>query len=325
MSFYKMVILCGVTIMTQTATYQFGTAYYPEAEQTVPAVLLIGGSNGKPLATAAQLLAAHGYAAFTLAYFHQQGLPEHLENIPLEQIQQAIHWIKQQPRIDPDRIVLLGYSRGAEFALLFASFFPYEIQGLIAFAPTNMVYGGFPHPNKPAWTFQQHAIIPFIGAVTSSCSTLTEAEDLYNAMQNNLIPMHADSQEDPCVITDLFAARLQAYSAVAEAAEILVEKITCPILLFSGESDAIWPASRSSDRIMQRLDKHQSAIQREHIAYASAGHGFILPYQPTLVMPIFHQIGKFWCKLGGTAEGNIEAHAEAWKKTLTFLSEITSG
>jgi hypothetical protein len=188
-----------------------------------------------------------------------------------------------------------------------------------------MINGGFPRPNNPAWTYQDKPIMPFIAGLTSSDMLLTEADDLYNAMQQGLIPRHADTKEDPCVVTELFLARLRAYRERIEDAEIHVENLKCPVLLFSGKLNSIWPSSLYCDLIMQRLDKNASFIKRKHINYKNAGHGFVLPFQPELNMPILHQIGKFWCKLGGTEEGNICAHENAWAKTIEFLSELLFG
>jgi len=47
-----------------------------------------------------------------------------------------------------------------------------------------------------------------------------------------------------------------------EAATIPVEKITCPILLISGEDDKMWPSTMFSNLVMECPDKKKSTIIR---------------------------------------------------------------
>ncbi len=101
-------------------------------------------------------------------------------------------------------------------------------------------------------------------------------------------------------------------------ADIPVEKIDCPILIFSGGKDAIWPSTYYCESIIERLNARNSPIKHKHVNYENAGHGLIASYDG----PIYHPVGKFWCKLGGTPEGNKIANQESLKETIEFLSAI---
>jgi dienelactone hydrolase len=44
-------------------------------------------------------------------------LPAEFADIPVDRLEQARAWLQQQPRVDADRIGVIGVSKGAEFAL----------------------------------------------------------------------------------------------------------------------------------------------------------------------------------------------------------------
>jgi dienelactone hydrolase len=117
-----------------------------------PGVLVFGGSEGG-VGTKfdAALLASHGYPALTLGYFHVPGLPATLHDIPLEYFTTAARLLRAQPGADPGAVVVDGYSRGSEAALLLAEYYPDLIRGAILYAPNDAVGAGFPGGGN-AWT-----------------------------------------------------------------------------------------------------------------------------------------------------------------------------
>jgi dienelactone hydrolase len=118
-----------------------------------PAVVLIGGSEGGlgGLFTA-PLLASHGYPALQLGLFKLPGLPDDLRSIPLETVADALRWLGEQPGVDPDRLWLLGASRGSEAALLVGAHFPELVAGVVASVPSSAVNCALPDCHGSAWT-----------------------------------------------------------------------------------------------------------------------------------------------------------------------------
>jgi dienelactone hydrolase len=129
-----------------------GTYSSQPARSPRPAVLALGGSGGGH-GRQPSLLASHGIPTLALGYFGEPGLPAQLKDIPLEYFQKALRWLSTQPGVDPQRIAVVGISRGAELALLLAADFPDLVHGAVACTTASHVLGAYPPPaSGPAWT-----------------------------------------------------------------------------------------------------------------------------------------------------------------------------
>jgi dienelactone hydrolase len=122
-----------------------GILFLPPEEGKHPGILLVGR---------AAWLASHGYAAFALCYFHCEGRPPNLENIPLEYFGMALSWMMQRPEIDGNHLAVLGGSRGGELALQLGSIYE-QIKAVVAYVPANVRYPACCMARPlAAWTFQ---------------------------------------------------------------------------------------------------------------------------------------------------------------------------
>ncbi len=302
-----------------------GTLYDIHSVEKRPGILLISGSEGGIPGTNAipepfiEYIVGNGFVVFALAYFGVENLSPNLENIPLEYFLSAVEWLKSLPQVASSHIGIIGQSRGGELALLLGSLFPYLFQAIIASAPCNMICGGFPYPNRPAWTYHQHPLEPYLSGLSNSGSDFNEADDIKTAVDSKEIPYHANNVEDPYIIADLFIAKQKMVQA--KKTEIAVENMKCPLLLLSGDKDAIWPSHFFCEALMKRLHAHDFPFSYEHISYVNAGHGILSSYNGS----IYHPIGGFWCRLGGTSEGNKMANQYSWIASKDFLQKILVG
>jgi dienelactone hydrolase len=124
----------------------YGEWYRPrDVNRRMPAVVAFGGSTGGLAAMPrfAHGFASEGYPALALAYFRAAGLPEELNRVPLEYFARAIRWVRRRPGVDPQKVVLLGISRGGEGALLIGSTYPKLVHGVIALVPDYETNGGW--------------------------------------------------------------------------------------------------------------------------------------------------------------------------------------
>ena len=74
-------------------------------------------------------------------------------NIPLEYLGTAINWLAAQPSVDPNRIGVIGASRGAELALFLGGLYP-RLRVVVAYMPSHVVVRGCCNPRTWffAWT-----------------------------------------------------------------------------------------------------------------------------------------------------------------------------
>jgi dienelactone hydrolase len=134
-----------------------GTYSAPSSASSSPAVLLIGGSEGRHSYYRGAVLASHGYPTLSLGYFREPGLPMILKNIPLEYFAKALRWLAAQPGVDPNRVITVGVSRGGEAALLLGSTYPELVHGVFSSTGSAEIGGAFPPPGD-AWTLDGKAL-----------------------------------------------------------------------------------------------------------------------------------------------------------------------
>ena len=173
-----------------------GTFFMPETTEPVPAILILGGSEGglNPIAErTAALLASHGFAALALAYFGIGNLPRALARIPLEYFETAIGWLKSQPGVDPDRIGVMGSSRGGELALLLGSMFG-DLKAVASYVGSGYVGGAYPEVGAPAWTWKGKPI-PYATEAMYRSGKLASVEILVENTNGPLLLISADADE----------------------------------------------------------------------------------------------------------------------------------
>lgn len=145
------------TTLTVASNGLAGALFTPvQPRPGVPAVLVIGGSEGGEPTSQARALALVGYPALALGYFAEPGLPACLCSIPIEYFARAVGWLRAQPAARGRPVVLVGGSRGAEGALLITSTLPHLVDGVVANSPSSIVMGALgpgATSTTPAWTY----------------------------------------------------------------------------------------------------------------------------------------------------------------------------
>jgi dienelactone hydrolase len=154
-TYLRRLVSADVTRTETTLAVQgfVGSYYAMPGRSASAAVMQIGGSAGGHGETPAALFASHGYPTLSLGYFGEPGLPPGLHNIPLEYFQKALQWLAQQPGVDPNRLVVVGASRGGEAALLLGVKFPTLVHGVVSCESSFDVQDGFGPGSGPAWTY----------------------------------------------------------------------------------------------------------------------------------------------------------------------------
>jgi dienelactone hydrolase len=255
-----------------------------------PTLLILGGSEGgsRGVRALAAPFAAQGYAVLALSYFNTEGLPQNLDQIPLEYFATGLRWLAARAEVDADRIGVYGISKGGEAALLVGSRNP-QIRAVGAGVPSNVAWQGIIRPswdNRSSWS-EGGRPLAFLSYDFSRGFTSIHA--LYEGALANLA-QHRD-------------------------AEIPVERINGPVLLISGRADRLWPSSAMSDAVVARLRAHNFRFPVQHLAFENAGHAVSSP--PALGSSSLGPDSA----VGGTEEGNASGRAESWRATLCFFRD----
>nr|WP_262904710.1 alpha/beta fold hydrolase [Hymenobacter lucidus] len=194
-----------------------------------------------------------GYPVLSLAYFKVPTLPAELENIPLEYFATAMKWLAQQTPGKRKGILVVGWSKGAELALLLASRYP-AVKGVVAISPSSVVWAGILKDWKKtpgsSWTAQGRPMpsVPFNATGATSLLTLYA-----NSLQNQ---------------------------PAATAAAIPLERSKAAVLLLSSSQDDIWPAALMCEQLMARLQEKKYTRSYRHLNYPELGHILDQKYLP---------------------------------------------
>lgn len=275
--------------------------YYPAAgdadsqDALRPAVLLLGGSEGGLGGGAKQMalsLQEEGFTVFHLAYFGAPEQPDALERIPLELFDRALEWLKEQPEVDPERLAVVGASKGAEAALLVASRRS-DLAAVVAGMPTSVAWNGI--------NWASNGQSPYSSWTASGEEVPTMPFSDWNA-SDGIISVYR-TIEDPT------------QRANADRAAIPIERASAKIMLVCGEAETMWPACPMSRMIAERSAK-RSGPSITVLAYQDAGH-FV--FGPPLAPgdAFYDRLDTF----GGSLEGNATARADSWPNVVAFLND----
>ncbi len=187
-----------------------------------------------------------GYAFLAIGYFKSKGAPDTLNQIEIDKVHDAIAMAAQNPAIDPKKIAIIGGSRGADLALLIASYYP-DIKCVVAIVPSHAAFPGHTnHFSTSAWRFKGKEL-PFVPVNEESVPFLMK-RDLRGAFETMLKDTIAEQK-----------------------ALIKVEQIKGPILFLSATKDEICPSGPMTEKMMARLKTKKFPYRYQHLSF-EGGH-----------------------------------------------------
>lgn len=273
-----------------------------DTKKKVSIVLIGGGPWGDYWG---QQFASSGYSGLSLPYTQREGLPKLPEEINLEYFEKALVWLKKQPEVDPNKIIVMGASRNAELALVLASIFPESISGVVAYAPSAV-----------SWS---NTVLPYN-------SNELKSSWKYEGVDIPYVPMNKikGNESNKIKMVEYWKKGLQKTDFIEQAA-IKVEKINGPVLLFSGRDDRVWPSSIMADMIEKRLEANSFKYSFQNIKYENAGH--LISSNPddntSYRTGTINISGKnYEYEFGGNDDGDFKAKQDAKMKLMEFLEKI---
>lgn len=214
-----------------------------------------GGSLGKATADAEQY-AENGFATFALAYFTwdydrtAEKLPAEHINVELEILQRARDWLAQRPESDVSRLGLIGNSKGGEFAMLGATYFPW-VKAAVGCVPSDVVWEGYGRFAKP-------------GEVISSWS--------FGGTPLPYIPTYNSKREGWPNNGARYAQARAEFKAEALAARIPIERSKAKLFVIGGDRDETWASGEMSDALVATMRKAGKGRQIQSYISPTAGH-----------------------------------------------------
>ncbi len=246
-------ILCLLVIMVygcglkQPKNYgRVDTALFLSDGELQPLVVGFGGSEGgnvyasEETKEVRELFLKNGFAFLSVGYFRSANTPPEIDRISINVIYDTIQTIASHPKIDRDRIVLLGGSRGGELALNIGSH--YSGFGAIV----AIVAPGFNLPSRfgwnatSSWSFNNEEI-PYAPASKNALKKLTDG-DFYGGV------LEMSKEND-----------------VQDEGRIQIEKMDCPVLFISAKEDEVWPSTLMAEQMVERLKKNNYRYFYQHI------------------------------------------------------------
>ena len=281
------------------------TLYRLPGGQPRPVIVVLHGADGGVEASRryGAKLASLGYAVVGLPYYSPDwgsyGPPKAIPDLPgsfidirIDQIGELRDWLRTRSDVDTDRIALFGGSKGAEFALIAASRYPW-ITSVVALAPSDLVWEGWglemveAEGTRSSFSFEGQPLpfMPYVGFV----------EGLLAGPNADLLKIHEDGRA--------------AHPEREAAARIPVEAFPGPIMLVAGDADREWRSGQMARNIA--ATREAADLETTLMVYPDAGHDVGGDgWTPAVV-----GVGRG----GGSAQANARAQAEAWPRIVAFL------
>lgn len=274
-----------------------GNLYCPKKDAyRGKALVLFGGSDGyfSLSCLIGEKFAERGMTVLSLAYWNQPGLPDAFEKVPIEPVEKASKWLKENGY---EKVGLWGISKGAELALIAGSLFTDLISCVVAVCPINLCCQGIDKAKKEkllacsSWSYRGREL-PYAELQYSKGTMLKE---MLKYREIRMRSFYENAVEN-----------------ASEAVLIPVENIHGPVLLLSAEHDSMWPAREAAQAMMDRLEKHGFPYAYKHYSYEYGSH-FLIPYRLKSVK-MFAIERKYPDKC-------MESNMDSFEKTLAFLKE----
>lgn len=270
-------------------------------------VVLVGGSEGGLHEHDAIALAQEGFVVLALAYFGAPGVPPVLKEIPLEYFFRAIDFLVGR---GVTSVGVLGGSRGGEASLLVASR-DERVRAVVSVVGSGVVTQGIDYSlgsvdrimDTPttAWTVEGASLPALPNRVTPDFAA-TVSERGVVALGTQYGPLPTDPDE-------------------LDRISVPIERSHAAVLLISAEHDAMWDSPRYHAVAAERLAAAAHPQRWEHVVIPGAGHTIAGPPGAPFTSSTSPGPAGVTFEMGGEPAVTTAARAEAWQRTVTFLTE----
>ena len=221
-------------------------------------IIVMSGSNGgmSMAKHEAEFYHKNGIPAMSLALFKTKQTSPDLVSVPVEYVENAIKYLKEQGY---QKIGIDGASKGSEMALVAASLLP-DISFVIARVPSYYVSEGLAGKGKRK------------GPSGTSCWSYRGKDLPYAAYKTRIINMaEILKKEKEIRIRDINSDK-----DVTPDTIIPVENIKGPVLFLSSKKDEVWPSYESACLMDEKLDEVSFPYEHKHIVFENMSHAAVV-------------------------------------------------
>ena len=287
----------------------FKAHYYPGTKEKSKAVIAVGGAscNERTSIAMSGFLRKAGYNVLVLGFYLWKGLSKNLASIPVDYVEKAVKWLKEEQGIE--KIAMTGASTGAGYTLLCASLIP-DITCVVPVVPYDYVMEGTSPSNRrlhcSVYTWHGNDI-PY-----------TEVPMLDKGMLNWLkLAKNAEGYGIRRFMR--FGYDLMSESLNLDS-RIKVENMNADVLLLAVEDDDCWPSDIAVARMLKVFEEQNYSHRVEYHVYEKGSHALTDGIQSYSVMT------RFIMKMMIPAENRFpkeceEARQDSFARILKFISE----
>ena len=221
-------------------------------------IIVMSGSNGgmNMAKHEAEFYHKNGIPAMSLALFKTKQTSPNLVSVPVEYVEYAIKYLKEQGY---RKIGIDGASKGSEMALVAGSLLS-DISCVIARVPSYYVSEGLAGKGKRK------------GPSGTSCWSYKGKDLPYAAYKTRIINMaEIIKKEKEIRIRDINSDK-----DVTPDTIIPVENIKGPVLFLSSKKDEVWPSFESACIMEEKLESVSFPYEHKHIAFENMSHAAIV-------------------------------------------------
>ena len=224
--------------------------HFYDAGERDKAVITFSGSASD---TMAWYYKQHGISSLGVTLFAGKETGKNLDRVPLEYVENAITWLKEQGF---ENIAVDGISKGSEYALLAASRFD-DISCVVARVPSYFVSEGMIGRSGPSGT----SCWSYRGEELSYTPYIVRDFDVFRQLRLN---------------GEFNILTYNTGKDVTDESIIPMENIHGPVLLISTEADTVWPSAEQAAYIERYLSVHDFSYEVKNLTYKNVSH-FAIP------------------------------------------------
>lgn len=239
--------------------YGFEARYYPGRISSAKAIIAAGGAScdEKSSIAMSRYLRKAGYNVLVLGFYAWDGLSKELAGIPVDYVEKAVKWLKEEQKIE--KIAMTSISTGAGYTLLCASLIP-EISCVIPVAPFDHVMeattNSFKRLNRSVYTWHGKDI-PF---------------SPWALIDEGIPKILLSATKDKKYGLKRFMRYGYDHNPLTEESRIRVENMHADVMFLAPKDDDAWPSDEAVLRMVKVLKDNDYPYGIEWKIYDKASH-----------------------------------------------------